>query len=119
VALVTAVCLKLWSGSTLLSFGLGTVLLALSIATIDCALVSMKRLFEVSMLQSLGVLSYSLYLWQQPFYKLVRNEFAPAIALLPGAILAELISFYLIEQPARRSINHYWQTCQTRQRVTA
>jgi peptidoglycan/LPS O-acetylase OafA/YrhL len=77
----------------------------------------MKSFFQINILRRLGLLSYSLYLWQQPFYKLLRDDVGPMLLLLTGAILAGTISFYFIEKPARRYINLYWQSLETRRRI--
>ena len=56
---------------------------------------------QVSRACWLGVWSYSLYLWQQPFAKMDQ---APALRLA-GAAIVGLISFYVVEDPARRWLN--------------
>jgi peptidoglycan/LPS O-acetylase OafA/YrhL len=117
IALAAAICLKLWGQSALLSFGIGTVLLALAVATIDCAVAAMKSFLQITILRYLGLLSYSLYLWQQPFYKLLRDDVGPVLVLLGGAMLAGTISFYFIEKPARRYINRFWQSLAIRRRM--
>ena len=50
-----------------------------------------------------GVISYSLYIWQQPsFYSIERYRAAPmALAAMAVAVL----SFYMIENPVRQRLN--------------
>jgi len=56
----------------------------------------------------LGVLSYSIYLWQQIFYKLhYAFPYGPVTGLILSLIFGAL-SFYIIENPARKYINQRW-----------
>jgi peptidoglycan/LPS O-acetylase OafA/YrhL len=54
-------------------------------------------------LRQIGLWSYSIYLWQQPFY-IHQAALPPGTAVL-GALAAGLASFYLVEHPLRRWIN--------------
>lgn len=54
-------------------------------------------------LRVLGALSYSIYLWQQPFFW-NRDKFAPGLPLALTLAVA-LLSFYLVENPARNWLN--------------
>ena len=56
-------------------------------------------------LRWLGTCSFSLYLWQQPFYLWTRNEGGSTALALIGAIAAGLTSYYLIERPVRAFLN--------------
>jgi peptidoglycan/LPS O-acetylase OafA/YrhL len=59
-------------------------------------------------LRSIGIWSYSLYLSQQPFYRLALvGKLSLPIAFVL-AVACGIASFYLIEQPARRFINRRW-----------
>lgn len=53
---------------------------------------------------SFGVASFSLYLWQQPFYKGI-NHGLTHVTMLIGAIACGFMSYYIIENPARRWLN--------------
>lgn len=60
-------------------------------------------------LRQLGVWSYSLYLWQQPFYLWSHHEQGPpSWASLLLALMCGLISYYLVERPARTYLNAHW-----------
>ncbi|MES2152916.1 MAG: acyltransferase [Pseudomonadota bacterium] len=60
-------------------------------------------------LRQLGLYSFSLYLWQQPFYLAVDRLGLPTWAALVCALATGVAAFHLIEQPARRYLNRVWQ----------
>ena len=78
-----------------------SLMLAYAVNTIDFAPEQVRAILSARWLTSVGLVSYSLYLWQQPFYKLTHG--APW-AIIPATILAAL-SYFLIENPARRRLN--------------
>jgi len=53
-------------------------------------------------LRMFGLWSFSIYLWQQPFFK---EAGLPVVFALPLALTAGLTSYYLIERPARTWLN--------------
>lgn len=63
------------------------------------------RLLSASPLRQLGIWSYSIYIWQQPFY--VHKAGWPGFALA-GALVTALASFYLFEAPLRNWLNETW-----------
>ena len=85
--------------------GLATVFSALAVATVDQACPVVRRALSGAILTRIGLWSYSLYLWQQPFYKMHRDAVAPVWVLLLGAFVCALGSFYCVEKPARRWLN--------------
>jgi Predicted acyltransferases len=116
VALLIAVTAKMMP-EHILSFGLSTSMLALSVTTVDSATPVFKRVLSTPILTFAGLWSYSLYLWQQPFYKLDRAGAAPTLMLIGAAFLAALASFYLVEKPARRTLNALFEN-RRRKRLT-
>ena len=54
-----------------------------------------------------GVVSYSIYLWQQPFKELRGQATGPV--WLFSAIICGALSFYIVEDPARRWLNAHWK----------
>jgi peptidoglycan/LPS O-acetylase OafA/YrhL len=64
------------------------------------------NLLRARWLRLLGVISYSVYIWQQPFY-LSSHRFPWHTAVL-CALLTGLASFYLYENPSRRWLNTHW-----------
>ena len=81
----------------------GTLCLAISVVTLPSTYRLVLAVLEHPLIVRIGLWSFSLYLWQQPFYKL-RDHY-PKLAMLGLAIICGLASFYLVEQPARRWIN--------------
>ena len=71
---------------------------------------SVQQALSNNVLQLLGVYSYSIYLWQQPFYYygVKFDELFPFAGLLFlfSSILMGIISFYYIENPIRRYLNN-------------
>jgi peptidoglycan/LPS O-acetylase OafA/YrhL len=61
-------------------------------------------------LRRLGVWSFSIYVWQQPFYVAVEAQQLSAAAGFALALSAGVISFYLIEQPVRIWLNQRWNS---------
>lgn len=59
-------------------------------------------------LRQLGLWSFSIYLWQQPFYLYVNREGMSPIVGGGLAIIAGIGSFYLLENPARNYLNRKW-----------
>lgn len=57
-------------------------------------------------LRMMGIWSYSIYLWQQPFYD-YKASLPDGVAVI-AAMLTGLASFYLFENPCRNWINKRW-----------
>ncbi|TIO37867.1 MAG: acyltransferase, partial [Mesorhizobium sp.] len=56
----------------------------------------------------LGLWSYSLYLWQQPFYKFVHDRDVAPIPMLAAVFACALASYYIVEKPTRGWLNRNW-----------
>lgn len=67
-----------------------------------------KSLLSTPVLRMLGLWSYSIYLWQQPFYN-YKDVFpgGPAVALI-CAMATGLVSFNALEMPCRSWLNKHW-----------
>lgn len=85
-------------------YSLGTACLAASLALFHRAPRWALGVLEHRAALLLGALSYSLYLWQQPFFKIMPG-FPERLAMLPFAIIAGVLSYRLVEGPARRMLN--------------
>lgn len=71
-----------------------------------------KKILSVPWLKYMGVWSFSIYLWQQPFYYWgTKNGEAFYMAgpiLFVISVFIGFISYYLIESPVRRYLNNNW-----------
>jgi peptidoglycan/LPS O-acetylase OafA/YrhL len=87
---------------------------AFTVTYLDCAPALVRRLFGLAVLRWFGLLSFSLYLWQQPFLELtVYHGWRPAFAF---AFALGALSFYLFEDPLRQRLNRAWSLRQARRR---
>jgi peptidoglycan/LPS O-acetylase OafA/YrhL len=86
-------------------YSFGTASLAISLSMIPKTFGIVRKALEWPALTTIGLASYSLYLWQQPFY--IANG-SGRIGILP-AVIASLVfgamSYKFIEGPVRRRIN--------------
>ncbi len=85
-------------------YSIGTAVVAVSIVLISQHITACSVVFRP--LIGLGQVSYSLYLWQQPFYYF-KGGMGVATAVA-GALLFGLGSYFVIERPARRWLNAWW-----------
>ncbi|RWM39391.1 acyltransferase [Mesorhizobium sp.] len=87
---------------------LGVPLLALAVNTLDFAGGYLTGLLSSRPMVMLGLWSYSLYLWQQPFYKFVYDRDSAPIPMLAAVFACALASYYIVEKPARGWLNRNW-----------
>ncbi|MDG4880207.1 acyltransferase [Mesorhizobium sp. WSM4884] len=87
---------------------LGVPLLALAVNTLDFAGGYPTGLLSSRPMVMLGLWSYSLYLWQQPFYKFVYDRDVTPIPMLAAVFACALASYYIVEKPARGWLNRNW-----------
>lgn len=97
-----------WSVPLLAERLLGLGLLALTIHLLPIGPAVYRIVLSYRPLRQLGLWSFSIYLWQQPFYLWVRGERLPVLVGLTGALLCGLASYYLIEKPVRNRLNAGW-----------
>lgn len=83
-------------------------LLALAVNTLDFSSGSVTGVLSSWPMATLGLWSYSLYLWQQPFYKFVYEQGSAPVPMLAGVFACALCSYYLVERPARAWLNRNW-----------
>ena len=84
-----------------LNYVVPTLLLAYSVNAIDHAGDRMIRFLSSPALIWIGLFSYSLYLWQQLFYKLTGGN----LMGVPPALTIAWLSYKYVEVPARNAIN--------------
>jgi peptidoglycan/LPS O-acetylase OafA/YrhL len=89
-----------------IKYSLGTSALAFALACLPHTASVLRDTLERQTLLTAGFFSYSIYLYQQPFYAL-SGDLAARLFHLSLAIVAALCSFYLIERPSRVSINRW------------
>lgn len=80
--------------------------LAFCVNHLDATPASVRSLLTWQPMRQMGLWSYSIYLWQQPFFQF-KSSMPVGVAAL-GALLAGLASFYLLENPSRDWINRRW-----------
>lgn len=90
-----------WTSAILSPLGL-----AFCVNHLDLTPAGVRRLLTWQPMRQMGIWSYSIYLWQQPFFA-YKTTLPPGMAAL-GALLAGLASFYLLENPCRGWINRRW-----------
>lgn len=88
-----------------LHHSMAPILLAIGVNFLDGAPNILKRLLSMRWVRWCGMCSFSLYLWQQPFYLAVDAYELPNWLGLIGGLAAGAASFYLLEDPARKWLN--------------
>ncbi|MER8631257.1 acyltransferase [Mesorhizobium opportunistum] len=83
-------------------------LLAIAVNALDFSTQFFSGLLSSWPMATLGLWSYSLYLWQQPFYKFVYEQGSDPWLMLAGVFACALCSYYVIERPAREWLNRNW-----------
>lgn len=92
----------------LVKYTLGSACLSIAVTHLSEAPELLRRSLSQRPLVWFGVLSYSIYLWQQPFKELRDRLSGPESVL--AAVLFGAASFYLLENPARRFLNDRWSS---------
>ena len=100
-AISAAIALNLEAVSDPIKYSAGTLFLALSLSLLPRAPWWFIAAFQSPILTRMGIWSYSVYLWQQPFS--LTGEMR--MIHLPIVFGFALANFYAIEQPARRALN--------------
>lgn len=107
--LVAGIALQWWSVPQPLKTFAGVGALALAVNLLSRAPAWLRSWLSLPALRMLGLWSFSLYLWQQPFYlALHRGELTLPVAL-GSAFACGLASHYLLERPVRNWLNRAWR----------
>lgn len=69
---------------------------------------TLRRVLESWPAVQLGLLSYSLYIWQQPFTQWNRLDFLPFPIKMLAALIAANLCYRLVEIPLRRRIRQWF-----------
>jgi peptidoglycan/LPS O-acetylase OafA/YrhL len=88
-------------------YSFGTLALAVAVVTLDLTAKPLLRFLGTRPLGWIGLVSFSLYLWQQPFY--VQQASIGVWPALASSIVLALVSYYAVERPARRYLNMHWR----------
>lgn len=97
-----------------IKYSIGTLSLALSLSALPQAFLTVTGMLSSRLLLGLGAISYSLYVWQQPFFATLDGALSvlPKLAQrgshLAAALLVAFISYKIVETPARRALNMFW-----------
>ena len=67
-----------------------------------------KTLLNSRVLRWFGTCSFSIYLWQQPFFEYAYSIPGGRPTGMVLSIIAGSLSYYLLEQPVRKAINARW-----------
>ena len=86
-----------------LKYSLGTLGIAIAVNTLEQAPAWARRFLSSRAIGWVGVISYSLYIWQQPFYYSIEHYGALPMAAFAFAVA--VLSFYLDENPIRVNLN--------------
>ncbi|MBB3285235.1 MULTISPECIES: acyltransferase family protein [unclassified Rhizobium] len=100
---------RLFADAAWLFFGAKIMLLALAVCMIERAARFSAILFEGVIFRQVGRMSFSIYLWQQPFYILARQGLLSQVLALVLAMCFGLLSYYLIEHPSRTRLNAWFE----------
>ena len=89
-----------------IKYSLGSLLIAVAINSLDQTYAFALKFLRLRLVGWFGLISYSLYLWQQPFYYSIERY--GALPMLAGAIATAAAIFYLYERPVREWLNTRW-----------
>jgi peptidoglycan/LPS O-acetylase OafA/YrhL len=98
-------CAYWWSVVPPATLLIGAGAFALALNMLDRSPGLFRTALEFRVLRQMGIWSYSLYLWQQPFYMLVKREGFPAPLALACSLAVGIFAFYVVENPARIWLN--------------
>jgi peptidoglycan/LPS O-acetylase OafA/YrhL len=100
-----------WSVPSPVRTTVGVGVFALTLNLLSAAPSVVKRVLGFKPLVMMGTWSFSIYLWQQPFYLASRNyHLLPEYMAAAIAIGCGIASYYLIENPVRLYLNSNWGT---------
>jgi peptidoglycan/LPS O-acetylase OafA/YrhL len=104
--LALGVILKAATFGVALRYGLGAIAFALAVVSLDEAPAGWRAALAHPLLRRFGEASFSIYLWQQPFYELHAR--GAGVWTLAAAIACGLASYHGLEAPARLRLNAWF-----------
>jgi peptidoglycan/LPS O-acetylase OafA/YrhL len=111
--LALAVAAHWWWAAMPVTMIIGVGAFALAINLLHLAPGVMHAVMSLAPLRRLGIWSFSLYLWQQPFYEQVRSHGLHPVVGLALALGTGIVAHYLLEKPARTWLNRHWDAPRT------
>jgi peptidoglycan/LPS O-acetylase OafA/YrhL len=90
------------------------LLLACAVNFLDCSPALIQKALSNQMLRWAGVCSFSLYLWQQPFFLLKKYYAANELLMFAAATTVGIVSFYAFENPMRKYLANRWESQRTK-----
>ena len=103
-----------WSIPAPLSRTIGVGLFSLAVNLLFVAPNSVKKALSIKPLKMMGLWSFSIYLWQQPFYLAVYRTGMSKYIAVSLAVCCGIASFYLLERPFRLYLNRVWAPAASR-----
>ena len=86
-----------------LKYSLGSLAISISVNTLEYAPELGRKFLSSRLIGWIGVISYSLYIWQQPFFYSI-NRYG-ALPMAASAIAVAALSYYMVENPVRSHLN--------------
>jgi peptidoglycan/LPS O-acetylase OafA/YrhL len=105
---IAAVCVAMYKYRGL-DTTVAPLCLAFSVVCVDHLPGLARQLLALKPLRWFGVCSFSLYLWQQPFFLSTLTEGTGRALAFGLSMLAGSVSFYLFEDPIRKALNKAWE----------
>jgi peptidoglycan/LPS O-acetylase OafA/YrhL len=88
-----------------ITFGCEILCLAIAAIGIEHSTAWFRGILERQPLRFLGRCSFSIYLWQQPFYKIASSgRYSHALLMAAGVVIG-ILGYYAVERPARSVLN--------------
>lgn len=103
--LLLGIALQWWSLPPALNRVASVAAFALAINLLAAGPATVQAVLAAAPLRKLGLWSFSIYVWQQPFYLLSSHKGMPPVLGVLLALGCGIASFYLVEQPCRTWLN--------------
>jgi len=106
--LCVGIMMHWWSVPNPIRTTIGVAILALIVNLLSNAPEVIKNALSFKPLRMMGIWSFSIYLWQQPFYLAVYKGAMSTYTAILLTFFCGIASYYLLESPVRSYINRVW-----------